>query len=138
MEHANENQSGFSGVVVLIGLAVVILICFAGWYIADNKDTTIQTTSSKPQDIGGEAIVTSKGKIVSMDLSRMASDGPGLFTIKTASQNDLTVDLIGGESNCDKDAIKVPDVKIGDEVSIKGVKSSDGSLVVCTAGTYIK
>jgi hypothetical protein len=76
------------------------------------------------------------GRLTSIDTSAMATDGPGVYLVDVNGQK-IIVHLDAGESACDRDAIKVPDVKVGDSVRVKGDKGSDGIVRICKAGTYI-
>lgn len=134
-----KNQSGFSALEGLLVLVVILAIGFIGWYVfgKNRNSATNQGASSSQSIVTNGKTVSFTGKVESVDLSAMASDGPGVFKINTGQQS-ITVHLDAGESSCDREAITAPHITAGNTVQVKGTKASNGIVLICDKGTYIR
>ena len=77
------------------------------------------------------------GKVTLIDLKPLQTDSSGIINI-LSNNISYTLYLSPGMSNCDKDAIKIPSLNVGDTASAKVVLEDVNTLVVCDSGTYIR
>jgi hypothetical protein len=99
------------------------------WYVFSNSMADNITDGQK---------VTVTGVLVSKDLSAIESDGPGVFIIQTSDKENITVELSSGESACNRDAIRIPNVEVGGMVKASGDRRDGGVIQICERGTYIE
>jgi len=142
MVFMKKNQEGFSLFEVLMLLAIIAIVVVSGVYALNRiKQKHNDSTASKPvisAEFEKGATITTTGTLDYIDLSPMQVDGSGIYKVKTISQKEVTVSLSSGESTCDRSAITIPNIKVGDTVQIKGIAIDAASLSICQAGTYIK
>ena len=119
-------------------LTVILVIVTVGGILAL---TIFLLNSSKNQPkittISDAKRVSYTGQLESVDTKGMATDAPGIYKVRV-DNSTVTVGLDAGESACDRTAIRVPGVKVGDKVSVSGDRGTDGIIQVCATGTYIK
>lgn len=86
----------------------------------------------------GEAITQFFGTVTGIDLSSTATNGQGIYKVKDITGYINTVNLSSSKTTCDPEAIKVPEVKLGDRVFVSGKQGADGIVRICDGGTYLK
>lgn len=108
---------------IIVGGAGVLLI----FSIINDKSPTKTPPQHK----------TYTGRVQLIDVEGMATDNAGVYEISTDSRV-VKVSLSSGESSCDRTAIEVPDLKVGDSAEVRGKALADGTVQICEAGSYIK
>lgn len=114
-------------VIVIVGGMLALTI----FLLSSSKNQSKTTTTSDAER------VSYTGQLESVDTKGMATDAPGIYKIRV-DNSTITVGLDAGESACDRTAIRVPEVKVGDKVSVSGDRGVDSIIQVCATGTYIK
>ena len=114
-------------VIVTVGGTLALTI----FLLSSSKNQSKTTTTSDAKR------VSYTGQLESVDTKGMATDSPGIYKVRV-DNSTVIVGLYAGESACDRTAIRIPEVKVGDKVSVSGDRGTDGIVQVCATGTYIK
>ena len=129
-----------------LAVFIVLALLVSSWVVYAQKKSDLDHIDqvSTPSIVEDTKRITYVGTIESLDLSVMATDGPGVFVIRS-SEGLVTVHLDSGESACDRDAIKLPTVKVGgkglsvgDTIEVRGDKGADQIVRICETGTYVR
>jgi hypothetical protein len=74
------------------------------------------------------------GKVITVDMTQVAVDGPAVVTLRTSAGNDVKINVPSfGILLCKAHAsiLGASTLKVGDAVEVRGTVGEDGTIVPC-------
>lgn len=129
-------------IIIIIALVAIVGIVFA--VTSDNKTAGVSQNNGAPTGTSDDIIPGTddravKGTVVSVDVSKVPVDGPGLVIIQTDTglQAVIAVPSMGMGMCAAKDKIEnYSEFKAGDKVEVRGQVGAENMIIPCESAEH--